>query len=289
MRKRLELTRTTCTFCCEHAPLNAKPGPLPQAHLRGPFEMISADVGQLANGHHFIAIADRFSSLVEMYDLVKTGTSSEVINAISKFIHNNSSQLKRIFWDNASNFKSTEIEAWAKKHEIFLEYSAAYHPSGNMFAETNIKRCKRATNDLFENNRSMTCDNIKVQRRIESINNTLVNGGVLTPKEIIFHQRSTQTGYPQNQDLNELDQEFNNGILHQLTARFNGNNKNKPQMCSGLRLEGKDFYLQNRKQPEPDFCSSKSHKAMGIGEDIWFRIFSGSKSGPKWKCGVIIG
>jgi hypothetical protein len=102
------------TFCCEHAPLNAQPGPLPQAHPKAPFEMITADVGQLANGNHFIAIADRFGSLVAMYDLVKTGTSSKVIGAITKFVHNNLSQLKQIFWDNASNFKSTEIENWAE-------------------------------------------------------------------------------------------------------------------------------------------------------------------------------
>jgi hypothetical protein len=49
-----------------------------------------------------------------------------------------------------------------------------------------------------------------------------------------------------------------------------------------------DFYSQHRKQPTPDFCASKSHKAMGIGENVWFRIFSGTKSGPKWKRGVII-
>jgi hypothetical protein len=50
------------------------------------------------------------------------------------------------------------------------------------------------------------------------------------------------------------------------------------------------FYSQNKKKsPQTDFKKSHSHRALGMGENIWFRIFTGTKTGPKWKRGVVIG
>jgi hypothetical protein len=116
-----------------------RPGPLPQMELWLPYEMLTADVGVLNNGKHFITITDRFSGLVAMYDLKIAGTSGEIIECIEKFITNNFTKLKQIYWDNASNFTSHKIDAWAIKHSILLENLVAYHPSGNLFVETNIK------------------------------------------------------------------------------------------------------------------------------------------------------
>jgi hypothetical protein len=75
-----------------------------------------------------------------------------------------------------------------------------------------------------------------------------------------------------------------------LSYRLNGNVGNKLKLCTGLANDEESFYSQNkRRSPKTDFKKSHSHRALGMGENIWFRIFTGTKTGPKWKRGVVIG
>jgi hypothetical protein len=85
MCRSLELKRTTCEFCCTVAPMPARPGALPQMEPHLPFEMLTTDVGQLMNRKNFLAIADRFTGMVGMYDLKVGGTSQEIISHIPAF------------------------------------------------------------------------------------------------------------------------------------------------------------------------------------------------------------
>jgi hypothetical protein len=101
----------------------------------------------LVNGKHALVIADRFSGLVNMYDLANTGKTIEVVVALHHFLHNHSSRLKHIYWDNASNFMSREMEDWAERGNVILENLATYNLLSNLLVETNIKRCKQQPTD----------------------------------------------------------------------------------------------------------------------------------------------
>jgi transposase InsO family protein len=123
---------------------------------------------------------------VKVFNLNKSGTTKEIIKSIKTFMENNWGKLKHIYWDNASNFTSHEMENWAVDHNVILKNSAAYHPSGNLLAETNIKCIKRGINNIFEKNGQANCTDSSVLKVIGELNNSCINGSLLTPHEIIF-------------------------------------------------------------------------------------------------------
>ena len=106
--------------------------------------MISIDVGQTKGGKHFLCIADRFSGYIWVQSLSGAGTSKQIIEHIMMSLGGLFGGLRHLFLDNASNFTSHEFVNWALKLDIHLHNSGTWHPAGNMHAETNIKKAKRA-------------------------------------------------------------------------------------------------------------------------------------------------
>jgi hypothetical protein len=207
--------------------------------------------------------------MVGMYDLKLGGTSQEVISHIRSFTRYFTNRIKRIFWDNASNLNSLELDNWATVRDIIIENSTTYHPAGNLFAKTNIKRCKRAVGNLFRNNRCLTCASNEVQDKIAELNLLPVNGSTLAPCEILFHLRSTAAEFGISHNQAELDADFNDAHLLELAARYGTGAKILENKCNGLKLDHESFYLQNRKQPTHDPTEAHNHKALNMG-DIWF-------------------
>jgi hypothetical protein len=165
-----------------------------------PYEMLTADIGHLKNGNNFLAIADRFLGVVEMYDLKASGTSHEIISHILSFTCYFSNRIRRIYWDNASNLNSIAMDSWAASRDIILENSAAYNPAGNLFVETNIKCCKRAIGNMFMLDHTRKCSDQDVCERIKAINKDPVNGGLLAPAEILHHTKSTVSGFSESSE-----------------------------------------------------------------------------------------
>ena len=140
---------TECIQCRTQAPLPPNTGdhpPSPEPEYPG--EMISIDVGQMPNGINFLCIADRFSGYVWAKQLRGAGESNQIIRFIMESLSGLFLGTRRISSDNASNFTSYEFVNWANRFSIILDNSAAWNPAGNMHAETNIKKTKRAVKGL---------------------------------------------------------------------------------------------------------------------------------------------
>jgi hypothetical protein len=63
-----------------------------------------------------------------------------------------------------------------------------------------------------------------------------------------------------------------------------------PNVCPGYLDSRDSLYQQNIQRRSPaEYKGSHGHKALSLGENVWFHIFTAGKMEPKWKQGVIIG
>ena len=203
--------------------------------------------------------------------------------------------LKRISSDNASNFTSYEFVNWAKRFDIHLDNSAAWNPAGNMHAETNIKKAKRAISELCRPRSGLTLDSERVLLRLMAINQTPQRTSKFTPQELLYAIYLGHIGLPVNEEDMARASHERKGLLERLkTARAIRHNMGDKADLSGEQCTGaatdKDSFMQQDQDKDRTRCKHDEEQNGGSllpGEDVWFRVFPGTKKGAKWKLSLI--
>ena len=293
----IKAVSTECEYCRKMAPLPPNNDHTPPLEAEYPGEMISIDVGQLPSGRNFLCVADRFSGYIWARDLRGAGESQEIISIIMESLGGLFLGLNVISSDNASNFTSYEFVNWAKRYDIHLDYSAAWNPAGNMHAETNIKKAKRAVSELCGQNRRLTLRNPAVIEKLMAINNTPSRTSDFTPQELLYAIYLGHIGLPISDEEKARATEGRQNLIRRLkearAIRQNVGDKNdiSGDPCTGAANDKESFLRQEHEEDQTE-CQHDEEKNGGSltpGEDVWFRVFPSTKKGARWKRGVILG
>ncbi len=287
MVKDIKNTRERCRYCNEHAPDMTKDEPIPPRTPTRPFEMIVADIAEMPDHRKVLVVADRYSGYVWAYQMEKGGTGKEIKDRITEFCKNFPNP-KVLTWDNAANFRSEEIDEWAKRNSIQLEYSGAYHPAGNLHAEVNVKKVKRALCGEIMKDQRIHLRDEKVTRILKGLNNTLAKGALLPPNTILSLTPDTTEGLPKNPEYTVKYDNIRESLLHKLAGNISDTNQ-----CMGDKMdeEVKSFYAKNRDQAfkyERTQEARKKHDTLAPGDEVWFRIYTAGKGEARWKRGLIL-
>ena len=293
----IKAVSTECDYCRKTAPLPPNDDHTPPLEAEYPGEMISIDVGQLPSGRNFLCIADRFSGYIWATQLRGAGESQEIISIIMESLGGLFLGLKVISSDNASNFTSYEFVNWAKRYDIHTDYSAAWNPAGNMHAETNIKKAKRAVSELCGFNRKLTLRDPDVIEKIIAINNTPSRKSDFTPQELLYAIYLGHIGFPISEEDKTRAAKERMDLLRRLkearAIRQNIGDRNdiSGDPCTGAANDKESFLRQENEEDQSE-CQHDEEKNGGSltpGEDVWFRVFPSTKKGARWKRGVILG
>jgi hypothetical protein len=133
-------TRLQCRECTIAAPSNPAPHPEEPVHPDYPFQSICMDFFTF-EGHNYLAIVDRYSNWLSMFQLNKDDSAHVIACLRSYFV--NWSVPSDITSDGASVFVSTECKDFYRKWGIRHRVSTAYYPRANKRSEVGVKSAKR--------------------------------------------------------------------------------------------------------------------------------------------------
>ena len=108
---------------------------------KGPMELVYCDCFHFG-GKEFLLTVDEFSSFVWVSRFSGSPTSASIIRSWTE-IFRGFGFPKRLWSDGAPVFNSREVREWARRAEIQLELSSAYHPQSNGHSERNIGMIKK--------------------------------------------------------------------------------------------------------------------------------------------------
>ena len=275
--------REGCQRCNEHAPSPAQDTPLPPRTPDRPMQMVVADMGELANKQNVLIVADRYSGFAWAYEVKIGGTSREVIQKMEDF-YKAHERPTEITWDGAPNLTSQEIKDWAIKHNIKLEYSANYHPGGNLQAETNVKRLKRGLNDL-SSQKHIDLQEGAAMEIMRSLNQTPLTGGKLAPDTILNFGFAPTEGIQGNPKASEEWYNKRDTALKKLADEMESNQnknwQNDPRNIHGLN---RDKNCKSKESVE----TTRHLEPIDPATEVWFKLFQKSKASRQWKRGVVL-
>merc|ERR1712015_159735 len=146
MKADLQYFLNDCSTCLAQQEKNKKLPKIPEVEVREPFEQLTMDIGKTPAGEHILAVTDRFTGYVWASKTGDrgTGTSAKCIEILKSHIGTGLLTTKSIKSDEGTNLISAEMQEFLDDRGIASITSSAYHPAGNLLAETGIRRVKRA-------------------------------------------------------------------------------------------------------------------------------------------------
>ena len=174
--------RNGCQYCTTHAPSQPEEPMINEPVPQYPFQIICADYFAL-DGHHYLAVADRFSGWLLMYHFPKEAKAAQLIK-VCRRIFSQFGVPERLDSDGGPQFISQDfnnfLELWGCHHR---QSSVAY-PQSNGRAEAAVKSAKRMIRDCTAGNGSLDTD--KVHTALLQYRNTPIQTVGLSPAQMLF-------------------------------------------------------------------------------------------------------
>ena len=177
--------RYSCMTCNESAPSLPREPYCPSPPPEYPFQHLVMDFFQKGH-HHYLTIAETFTSWFTVYHMNPQPTSSKLIKAL-KNIGVNYGLPETISSDGGPQFTSAEFQEFLKICDISHRRSSAYYPQSNGRAELAVKTAKRLLNNNTAPDGSL--DTINFMRAIMQYRNTPIKELGLSPAQLLFHRQ----------------------------------------------------------------------------------------------------
>ena len=117
-------------------------------------------------GESFICLGDKFSGAIHVEGVSKGGTSAETIAAIVNFAKSNVRNIRKIIWDQGTQFTSEKYTEWAESMNIQVKHSTAYRAMNNQYAELVVKRVKNCIRETKEAHPHIKVNDYKLQMQL---------------------------------------------------------------------------------------------------------------------------
>ena len=130
-----------CPACSEFAGPRKPEREVVEDPPKGPMDLVSCDCFHFG-GREYLLTVDAFSGFVWVHRFSGSPTSASIIRYWTE-IFRGFGFPKRLRSDGAPVFKSREVREWARRAEIQLELSSAYHPQSNGRSERNVGLIKK--------------------------------------------------------------------------------------------------------------------------------------------------
>ncbi len=136
----IKSTVDACKMCQYYRPSQPKEPMKSDEPPSRIFEHVAADFFELDN-HHYLAMADRYSGWLEIFDIGKPATSQTLIRCLKEYFVSKGCPVK-LFSDGGKQFVSEEtqrfLEVWNVQHRL----SSPGYPQSNGLAESGVKVLK---------------------------------------------------------------------------------------------------------------------------------------------------
>ena len=177
--------RYSCLTCNESAPSLPKEPYCPSPPPDYPFQHLVMDFFQKGH-HHYLTIADCFTSWFTVYHMNPQPTSSKLIEALRN-IGLSYGLPEIVCSDGGPQFTSAEFQDFLKICDIRHRRSSAYYPQSNGRAELAVKTAKR----LLENNTAPngSLNTTQFLRAMMQYRNTPIKELGLSPAQLLFHRQ----------------------------------------------------------------------------------------------------
>ena len=176
----LDQKRAQCRDCIEMAPSNHKEPLQASPEPDYPWQHTVADYFTM-KGNNYLAVADRFSGWLEVYQL--DGKTTTLI----KTLRNLFAQMgvpAELASDGGPSFTSHVMRQFLYQWDINLRLSSAHYPQSNGRAELAVKTCKRLLTDNMDLGGRL--DTAKMAVALLQYRNTPLQGVGYSPAQILF-------------------------------------------------------------------------------------------------------
>ena len=173
--------RAACSSCSRYQPSNpAMPPVYPEAPVY-PFQSICADFFTV-NSANFLAIVDRFSNWLSVFQLSKD-TSECLLTVLRNYFATFGIPIT-FTSDGAKIFTSKLVEDFFNRYGVVHRVTTAYNPKSNKRAEIAVKSAKRMIRTNLSQSGSLDTD--KMTRALLQHRNTPCALTGLSPAQILF-------------------------------------------------------------------------------------------------------
>ena len=152
--------------------------PVPQY----PFQIICADYFAL-DGHHYLAVADRFSGWLLIYHFPKEANAAQLIK-VCRRIFSQFGVPERLDSDGGPQFISQDFNNFLALWGCHHRQSSVGYPQSNGRAEAAVKSAKRMVRDCTAADGSLDTD--KVHTALLQYRNTPIQSVGLSPAQMLF-------------------------------------------------------------------------------------------------------
>ncbi len=142
------------------------------------FEEVAADFFEL-NDRHYLAMTDRYSGWLELYDIGKAPSSTDLIKCLKDYFASKGCPV-RIFSDGGRQFISAETQDFLKLWGVTHRLSSPMYPQSNGLAESGVKVLKALLKKCNGNSKS-----IQFAEGLLELRNTPRTCGK-SPAEVVF-------------------------------------------------------------------------------------------------------
>ena len=181
MRDDITRTRAECHSCQVNAPSNPSSPPEQYCQPSYPFESICSDFFTV-NGLHYLAIVDRYSGWLSVFQLQKDD-SKHLITVLRNYFTRWGIPVT-LTTDGATVYTSSEMKTFLNKYGVHHRISAAYYPRGNKRSEVAVKSGKRLIMENLSARGSLDTDKLARALLLHRNQPDPVSG--LSPSMVIF-------------------------------------------------------------------------------------------------------
>ncbi len=104
------------------------------------FEEVAADFFEL-DGHHYLAMTDRYSGWLDLLDIGQAASSLKLIKCLKEYFSAKGCPV-RLYSDGGKQFTSEETQKFMKSWGVMHRLSSPHYPQSNGLAESGVKSLK---------------------------------------------------------------------------------------------------------------------------------------------------